>query len=183
MRSDAELVRAARSDPAAFRELYGRYAQQIYGFHVRRVRDVDAAHELTAETFAQAWQSRRRFRDRAAGSAGPWLIGIARHVIAQSVRRRRVELAACEKLGMLERLDGPRSTVEPDESWLEGLDEALAELPAGERRALELRVVDGLSYDHVAVELATTPGAARVRVARGLGRLRTRLTNDEQEAL
>ena len=55
---------------------------------------------------------------------------------------------------MLERLDGPRSTVEPDESWLEGLDEALAELPAGERRALELRVVDGLSYDHVAVELA-----------------------------
>ena len=102
MRSDAELVRAARSDPAAFRELYGRYAHQIYGFHVRRVRDVDAAHELTAETFAQAWQSRRRFRDRASGSAGPWLIGIARHVIAQSVRRRRVELAACAKLGMLE---------------------------------------------------------------------------------
>jgi len=46
-----------------------------------------------------------------------------------------------------------------------------------------LRVVDGLSYKHVAAELATTPGAARVRVARGLGRLRTRLTNDEQEAL
>src|SRR6478736_735966 len=153
MRSDAELVRAARSDPAAFRELYGRYAHQIYGFHVRRVRDVDAAHELTAETFAQAG------------------------------RRKRVELAACAKLGMLERLDGPRSTVEPDESWLEGLDEAFAELPAGERRALELRVVDGLSYDHVAAELARTPGAARVRVARGLGRLRTRLTNDEQEAL
>ena len=125
MRSDAELVRAARSDPAAFRELYGRYARQIYGFHVRRVRDIDAAHELTAETFAQAWQSRRRFRDRASGSAGPWLIGIARHVIAQSVRRRRVELAACTKLGVLERLDGPRSTVEPEESWLEGLDEAL----------------------------------------------------------
>ena len=100
MRSDAELVRAARSDPAAFRELYGRYARQIFGFHVRRVRDVDAAHELTAETFAQAWQSRRRFRDRASGSAGPWLIGIARHVIAQSVRRRRIELAACAKLGM-----------------------------------------------------------------------------------
>ena len=89
MRSDAELVRAARSDPAAFRELYGRYAHQIYGFHVRRVRDVDAAHELTAETFAQAWQSRRRFRDRASGSAGPWLIGIARHVKVR-IRDERV---------------------------------------------------------------------------------------------
>jgi RNA polymerase sigma factor (sigma-70 family) len=183
VRSDAELLRAARSDPAAFRELYERYARQIHGFHLRRTRDADAAHELTAETFAQAWLSRRRFRDRASGSAGPWLVGIARNVIAQSVRRRRLETSATAKLGMLERLDEPGSTVEPDERWLEGLDEALAELPGGERRALELRVVEGLSYDDIAVALATTPGAARVRVARGLGRLRTRLIDDQQEAL
>jgi RNA polymerase sigma-70 factor (ECF subfamily) len=63
MRSDAELLRAARSDPAAFRELYERHAVQIHGLHLRRTRDADAAHDLTAETFAQAWLSRRRFRD------------------------------------------------------------------------------------------------------------------------
>jgi RNA polymerase sigma-70 factor (ECF subfamily) len=63
MRSDAELLRAARSDPAAFRELYERHAVQIHRFHLRRTRDADAAHDLTAETFAQAWLSRRRFRD------------------------------------------------------------------------------------------------------------------------
>ena len=183
MRTDAELISAAKTDAAAFRELYDRYAARIHGYHVRRTCDPHAAHDLTAETFAQAWLSRRRFRDCAGGSAGPWLFGIARNLLAQSVRRRRIELQACERIGLLERLDEPRATAEPDEVWLDGLDEALAELPAGERDALELRVVDGLPYDAVAADLATSEGAARVRVARGLGRLRQRLIRDEREAV
>jgi RNA polymerase sigma factor (sigma-70 family) len=183
LRTDAQLIRAARTDAGAFRELYDRYADQVYGYHLRRTRDPHAAHDLTAETFAQAWLARRRFRDRAGGSAGPWLFGIARNLLAQSVRRRRIELKACERIGLLERLDEPRATSEPDEVWLDGLDEAMAELPASERAAVELRVVDGLPYDAVAADLSTSEGAARVRVARGLGRLRQRLIGDEREAV
>ena len=183
MRSDAELLRAARDDPAAFRELYDRHAERIFGFALRRTTDPHAAHDITAETFAQAWLSRGRFRDLAGGQAGPWLFGIARNVIAQAVRRRRIELAACAKLGLLERLDEPRATAQPDEGWLEDIDEALATLPQGERDAVELRVVHELTYDEVARGLSTTPGAARVRVARGLGRLRERLIRDEREAV
>jgi RNA polymerase sigma factor (sigma-70 family) len=180
MRSDAELLRA--NEPSAFRELYDRYAREVYAFHRRRTGDEHAAHDLTAETFAQAWLSRRGFRDRAGGLVGPWLFGIARNVVAQSVRRRRIELQACAKLGLLERLDEPRATAEPDARWLDGLDEALAELPASERRALELRVVDELPYEAVAAGLATTPGAARVRVSRGLGRLRDRFNHGQEES-
>jgi RNA polymerase sigma-70 factor (ECF subfamily) len=183
MRTDAELLVAARTDPAAFRELYDRYASSLHNFVVRRTGDTHAAHDLTAETFAQAWLARKRFRDQAGGSAGPWLYGIARNLIAQSVRRRRIELAACTKLGMLERLDEPRATVQPTEAWLDGLDEAFAELPDGERAAVELRVLGGLDYDEVAATLATSEGAARVRVARGLGRLRDRFLADEREAM
>jgi RNA polymerase sigma factor (sigma-70 family) len=182
-RDDAALIRAARSDPAAFRELYERYAARVHGFHARRTRDLEAAHDLTAETFAQAWLGRRRFRDDAGGSAGPWLFGIARNLLAQSVRRRRIELGACARLGVLERLDEPRATAEPDDSWLEGLEEAFAELPEGQRTAIELRVLEGLGYDEVAAGLDTTPAAARVRVARGLGSLRQRLTHEDREAI
>jgi RNA polymerase sigma factor (sigma-70 family) len=183
MRTDAQLIEAAKTDAGAFRELYDRYAGRVHGYHLRRTRDAHVAHDLTAETFAQAWLARRRFRDRAGGSAGPWLFGIARNLLAQSVRRRRIELKACERIGLLERLDEPRATTEPDDVWLDGLDEAMAELPAGERDAVELRVIDGLSYDAVASDLSTSEGAARVRVARGLGRLRQRLIGDEREAM
>src|SRR4051812_49776184 len=91
MRSDAALIAAARTDARAFRELYDRCAERVLGYHLRRSRDDDAAHELTAETFAQAWLVRARFRDECGGSAGPWLFGIARNVLLASVRRRALE--------------------------------------------------------------------------------------------
>ena len=181
-RSDAALLRAARTDPHAFRELYERHAEGIYRFQLARTRNADAALDLTAETFARAWTLKERFRDRADGSAGPWLYAIARHVLLESVRRRRLDVSAAERLGVLARLDGEPSTVVPDETWIDGLDEAVAELPEPLRRALELRIVDDLGYGAVAAELGTSEGAARVRVTRALALLRARITSREMEA-
>jgi RNA polymerase sigma factor (sigma-70 family) len=174
--SDAGLLAAARNDPHAFRELYDRYAPRVHAFHVARCRDDDTAHDLTAETFAQAWLSRTRFEDEAGGSAGPWLFAIARHVLLNSVRRRMLEQSARERLGMLDGLDRSHAP-EPDESWLEGVDAALAQLPAGQREAIELRVLGDLDYGRAAERLDTTPAAVRVRVHRGLAALRDHFTN------
>jgi RNA polymerase sigma-70 factor (ECF subfamily) len=165
MTSDAALLAAARSDPGAFRELYDRYAEPILGFHLRRCRDEDAAHELTSETFAQAWLARTRFRDECGGSAGPWLYGIARNVLLVSVRRRALEARARERLGM----QVAPTTISPQDEWL---DDTVDDLP----EAVRLRVVEELSYDEVAATLGTTPGAARVRVHRGLAALRKERT-------
>ena len=52
MRTDAELLAAARTDARAFRALYDRYAERVPGFHLSPSRSADAAHDLTAETFA-----------------------------------------------------------------------------------------------------------------------------------
>jgi RNA polymerase sigma factor (sigma-70 family) len=176
---DAVLLAASGTNEAPFRELYERHASRIHAFHLRRSRDADAAYDLTAETFAQAWVSRARFRDESGGSALPWLFAIARNVLAASVRKRTLERRACEQLGLLDRLDEPPSEAEPDESWLDGsLDDALAGLPSSEGEALRLHVLDGRPYDEVARALDTTPGAARVRVHRGLARLRHRLTEE-----
>jgi RNA polymerase sigma-70 factor (ECF subfamily) len=179
--TDAELLRAAARDPRAFRELYDRYAERIHWYHLRRTRDREAALDLAAETFAQAWLSRTRFRDEAGGSAAPWLFAIARHVVLASVERGRLERTATTRLGLLEQLDRPVVDAEPDVTWLEGLDEeldrALEALPDGQRAAVELRVVDDLSYEAVGDALGTTPRAARVRVHRGLRALRSLLTN------
>ncbi|MFL5945225.1 MAG: RNA polymerase sigma factor [Gaiellaceae bacterium] len=177
MRSDAKLLSAAKTDAHAFRELYERYAERVHGFHLSRTRDYEAALDLTAETFAQAWLSRSRFQDRANGSAAPWLFAIARNVLVTSVRRNRLERVARERLGLLEaRWREP----EPDNRWLAGLDEALAALSDGELEALQLRIVEELSYDELGRRTGTTAGAARVRVHRGLVALRQRLLNPKE---
>ena len=116
---------AARHDAEAFHTLYVRHAARIHAQQLRQTRDPDAPHDLTAETFAQAWIVRERFRDEAGGSVLPWLLGIARNVLLMSVRCGRIERLACERLGLHERLDEPPAAVEPDASWLDGLDELL----------------------------------------------------------
>lgn len=172
--TDAKLL--AEESSAAFRTLYDRHADVVAGFLARRTGSRDVAHDLAAEVFAQAWLSRRAFRDLAGGSARPWLLGIARNVLAASVRRRRLEDEACARLGVFDRVDRHAEGVSPEEAWLEGLDtaleEALAGLPADQRRAVELRVLDDLPYEAVSDRLGTTPAAARVRVHRALAALR-----------
>jgi RNA polymerase sigma-70 factor (ECF subfamily) len=169
MSSDADLLRAARRDPDAFRELYDRYAKRMFAFFARRTNDRQASLDLTAETFARAWLGRSGFRDLGGGSAGPWLFAIARRVLISSVEKRRLETEARRKLGLLTERD---RQPEPVPEWLEGLDAALEALPPGQRRAVELRVVDGLSYEQLADGLGCSQTAARIRVSRGLAALR-----------
>jgi RNA polymerase sigma factor (sigma-70 family) len=170
--SDAELLMAFADDAGAFRVLYDRYADQLRRYHLRRCRDQEAAFDLVAETFAEAWCVRRAFRDEADGSAAPWLYGIARNVLRQSVRREHLEDNARQRLGVLEHPG--RSDVTPEESWLDGVDELLDVLPSEQRRAVELRVFDDMTYDRVASRLAITPENARMRVHRALKALRDR---------
>jgi RNA polymerase sigma-70 factor (ECF subfamily) len=170
-RTDASLVRVSATDPAAFSELYSRHVDTVY--HWFRHRIDWAASDLTAETFARAWLVRARFRDERDGSALPWLLGIAANVLADTVRRDRVETRAREHLGLpldLARDDG-YSEVEERLSPRLALERSLGSLPEHERRAVELRVLDELPYAQVAKRLAIRPSAARLRVSRALRRL------------
>jgi RNA polymerase sigma factor (sigma-70 family) len=168
-RSDAALLRTA--DAQAFGVLYGRHAAAVHDWFARRV--AWAAADLTAETFARAWLSRRRFSDERDGTALPWLLGIARNVLRESARADRVETAARRRLGLplVVAEDDGFTDVDDRLSPQPSLRAALEELPPHERRALELRVVDELPYDDVARSLRIRPAAARLRVSRALRRL------------
>jgi RNA polymerase sigma factor (sigma-70 family) len=171
---DAELVRRSRTDPAAFRTLYDRHAAAVHAFLLRRTGDPASAFELTSETFAGAWLGRERFRDLGIGAA-PWLFGIARNVLAASVRARSIPREGRRRIG----LDAVDTFAAPRDEWIAGLDEdlarALASLPDSQRRAVELRVLERTGYDEIGRELRVSPGAARVRVHRGLAALRALL--------
>jgi RNA polymerase sigma-70 factor (ECF subfamily) len=73
-----------QEDPDAYAEFYDRHVSRIFSWSTARVGDYAA--DLTAEVFALAWQSRKRFRDQHEGSALPWLYGIAHNVLRASLR-------------------------------------------------------------------------------------------------
>jgi RNA polymerase sigma-70 factor (ECF subfamily) len=168
-RTDAELISAGSAD--AFAEVYDRHAAAVYRWARSRVGE--HAADLTAETFARAWLSRGAFRDRAEGSARPWLLGIAQNILRDSLRRARIEDRARAKLGLpLEVAADPGyELVDERLSVPEAALKALAELPETDREVLDLRVVEGRPYHEIAAQLRCTPVAARLRVSRALRRL------------
>ena len=171
--TDAELLARAGQDAAAFRQLFDRHAEAIEHYLRRRTASREDALDMTAETFAQAWLSRDRFEDRRNGSAAPWLLGIARNVLRRSWRQARVESSARLRLGMLR-----ETAVQPeaDHTVLEdpGLAAAMAALPAGQRAAVTMRVMEDMDYEHIAGELGCSETAARIKVTRGLAGVRQR---------
>jgi RNA polymerase sigma-70 factor (ECF subfamily) len=184
IRTDAELIEAAREDPEAFRELYERYATWMRGWFLRHTSSEPAALDLTAETFAAAWTAARRFRDEAGGSAAPWLFGIARNLLRQYHKHNRIETAARHRLGMplafadcedYERVDEREEAV----ALTPRLRGALRALPAEQRRAVQLRIVHGLPYEEVAGRLGCSQNAARLRVSRALRALTVQLRGVE----
>lgn len=159
--------------PDGFAAVYRTHARSILVFLTRRTYDPETALDLTAETFARAFEARRRFRGLTEEDQAAWLFGIARHVLARYLRRGKAERRALRRLGV----EVP--SIEPDDvsrvMALAGLKElrgAVAQeldaLPATHREAVWLRVIEELSYEAVAQRLAITEPAARARVSRGL---------------
>src|SRR6185436_7034818 len=104
------------------------------------------------------------------GSAGSWLLGIARTTAldwfrAESRRRRREEAVARPE--------------QVEASFAEGLspalEAALATLSAGEREVIALRVVLDLDGDATARVLGISPTAVSTRLSRALKRLEERV--------
>jgi RNA polymerase sigma-70 factor, ECF subfamily len=155
--------------------LYDRWARVLLGFFVRRVGDPEVAADLLAETLATVFEKRDRFRDTGQpGSA--WLFTIATRQLSRYRRRRKVELRAVHRLGMsVPTLDevsvaAMESLIEHDAAR-EPLAQAIESMPAAERDAIELRVIEELDYREIATRLNCSVVAARVRVHRGLARL------------
>lgn len=176
-RSDAELLRRSRRDPDAFVVVCHRHADRLQSWLRHELSDELIAQDVLAETFAAAWFASGRFRDQGEG-AGPWLHGIAKNLLRRLRRDGAIEARARMRLGLpvldpdsydvvLERLGAAQE--------FDRFSDEFDRLPAEQREALELRVIEALDYTEVGKRLRISPGAARARVFRALRSLRAQI--------
>lgn len=169
-------LKASATNPEAFVPFYERHFDDVLAFLARRTGDADAALDLAAETFAQAFLSRSRFKGTTEREAAAWLFRIARRQFARYVRRGKAHRRALERLN----LERPELTPSREQAIIElaGLDELrkqisteLERLSPDMQSALYLRIVDGLPFSEVAARLNLSEVAARKRVSRALSAL------------
>lgn len=176
--SDEALLRATRSEPDAFAELYDRYETALVGYLLRRTGNVEVAVDLAAESFAAALASAHRFRSAPGRTAAAWLFTIAQNILRDSLRRGRVEARARRRIGIRDAVEYAEDELERIEAlagqtdWAARLLESLSE---DQREAVRKRVLEEQSYAKIAGELKTSELVVRKRVSRGLATLRERL--------
>jgi RNA polymerase sigma-70 factor (ECF subfamily) len=154
------------------RQWYQAHGDAVYGYFRFHVPEIEAAEDLTAETFLKLVRSAHRF-DPAQASPRTWILVIARNVLRDWGRRQR--LRQYVPLGNLHDLvsDAPS----PEERLLREeeigrLLDAVATLPEADRELIGLRYGSGLDTAEVAGLLGTSEGSVRTRLWRALGRLR-----------
>lgn len=183
-RTDGELLSAVvAGDGQAFATFYRRHLPGVVAFLLHETRDREATADLTAEVFAAVFLVARRFRARGAGSARPWVLGIARNKLLESRRRGRVEDRARRRLAFEPEVLDDDDLARVDELAGEADQPALElveRLPERQRDAVRSRVLEEREYGEIARELDCSELVARQRVSRGLAQLRRRLTEGER---
>jgi RNA polymerase sigma-70 factor (ECF subfamily) len=178
---DAEVIDAiSQGDVNAYSTLVLRYQGAIFNLMFRMTGSYEDAADLAQETFIKAYGQLHRFQK--GKKFFPWLytIGLnhARNFLRDNKRTRLVSLDHYEPGSGL---DYPGQEEEKIVAKLdyERLHAALNQLPLDYREALILRYHEGLSMEDVAEALALKLSAAKMRVHRGLAKLREILENDE----
>jgi len=83
---EKELVRQAQKAPDAFAKLYDQYYPKIFGYILRRTANLEAAQDITSETFFKALRKLWQFQWRNI-SFSSWLHKIAANEINQYFRK------------------------------------------------------------------------------------------------
>jgi RNA polymerase sigma-70 factor (ECF subfamily) len=170
--TDEELLVANTS--AAFGEFYDRHSRALLGYFARRTRDPEVAADLTAETFASAIVSQRRYQPERS-TAVAWLFVIASRRLADYQRRGWVDQRVRRALA-IERKPLAVDDTEMIRLLAEDSSASLLEsLPADQREAIAGHVVDDRGYSELAEEMRVTEAVVRQRVSRGLSVLRRRM--------
>jgi RNA polymerase sigma-70 factor (ECF subfamily) len=174
MRTDEELMLAyAGGDPAAFRELFQRYAPKLERLMLRELYAKEAARDLVQQTFLQLHRARLDFD--AAQRFKPWLYTIALNLKREHFRKRRRRPEVLGELG--DERPGPSGAHDAFEAG-RSLAWALQQIPEENRAVIELHWFDGLSFSEAAHCLGIGTVAAKVRAHRGYQRLRKLLGDD-----
>jgi RNA polymerase sigma-70 factor (ECF subfamily) len=165
------LSRCALGDRQSFRRLYEAAAPKLYAVSLRILGDRGDAEEAAQEAFVKVWHSAGRYQ-AGRGSAGGWLVAIARNTAIDRLRTRKAPTRDIS--GMLDLADpGPSpeaSAAAADDR--RRIDRCLGQLPSDRARAVRGAYLEGHSYEELARAFDVPLNTMRTWLRRSLIALR-----------
>jgi RNA polymerase sigma-70 factor, ECF subfamily len=176
---DEELLRRmAGQDREAFAEFYDRHAALMFSVACKILNNSSEAEDVLQETCVQLWEKAGNY-DPKLGKASSWVATMIRNKaidrIRAAQRRSRLNDAAGAELAIVREADGTVNEAVHGFDKAKIIQSAIVELPAEQRRAIELAFFFGLTQDEIAKKLSEPLGTVKARIRRGLLKLRDQL--------
>jgi RNA polymerase sigma-70 factor (ECF subfamily) len=184
--SDVALVLAARAgDKAALARLLTRHHRLVTAVCRRALGEVTLAEDAFQEAAIQALLGLEHLRHPA--QFGPWLAGIALNICRSwrrvLVREERSWAALWDRQARNPGWDADPSALAELAEQRDWVRHAVAALPTGQRAAVTLYYLSGLSQEEAARALGIAAGAVKGRLHKARATLRRELSTQKKEAI
>jgi RNA polymerase sigma-70 factor (ECF subfamily) len=182
LREEKELVGQAQKSPDAFARLYDQYYPRIFGYVLRRSANLEAAQDITSETFLKALGKLWQFQWRNV-SFSSWLYKIATNEVRQYFRKaeykKSVSLEELQEQGfeLLSSHDPENELIEAQEKleqhqeFLE-VQQRIVRLPARYQEVITLRFFEKKQIKEIAEILGKREGTIKSLLHRAVEKLR-----------
>ena len=181
---DSQLVaRAQQGDKQAFNLLVAKYQRKLSRLLSRFIRDQSEVEDVTQEAFIKAYRALPAFRGDSAFYTWLYRIGIntAKNYLMAMGRRAptSTEVEAEDAEGFeegeqLRDINTPESVLLSNEI-AETVNSTIEQLPEELRRAIQMREIEGMSYEDIAQAMDCPIGTVRSRIFRAREAIAERL--------
>lgn len=179
--TDSVLIeRTLDGDRDAFGELTKRYTPMVLGYLSNKYPRASEIEDVLQDAFLRAYVRLGSLRKR--DRFGPWLLRIARNEMLDSLGRarlihegtNRVKNDAGRSIGIIRSPDDPGGKVSLAETQRHVMD-AISTLSDKYQRIIYMRIIDEEPLNEIAHHLGLKQSTVRMRLLRGLQKLRARL--------
>ena len=176
------LQRIVARDTSALAELYDRNCRLLFSLIVRIVQNRGEAEEILQEVFVRVWTGAELY-DARLGGPKPWLVRLARNHAIDRLRARQTRGSAAMPSVNERIVDAGTSAKGVRTSEVVGLDaerrrsvsDALAGLPAEQRRLIEAAFFEGFTQSELATRFGLPLGTVKAGIRAGMIAIRQRL--------
>src|ERR1019366_6292642 len=168
-----QLVERAKQDADAFGELYDHYFGQIYRFVFSRLRDQEAAEDVTSEVFFKALRAIGRYKP-SGHPFSAWLYQISVNAINDHYRSRNPPSSLDSAIAVAD----PARPVDDrvvDNAEAARIWAAIDDLPPQQRAAMTLKLGEDLKLAQIGEILGKSEGGVKLLIHRGMIGVRLRL--------
>ena len=177
--NDVNLLRdISAGDRSAFARFYDQYAKLLFSIAFKILNDAKESEDVLQEVFLQVWDKAGHYDPRL-GKPVSWAVTMTRnkaidHIRSSQRRSRLMEQAATEIVAQSNDSGTANESVCGKES-ANLISAAVAELPADQRKAIEMAFFSGLTQNEISESLKEPLGTIKARIRRGMLKLRDRL--------